>query len=480
VTARRRGGTHATAAQFDPTAPASPARFTLRWLASQLRALHGPLRGRRFCLAYSGGLDSSALLAALALLRQREGFALRALHIDHGLQAQSGTWAAAAATRARDWHVPFESIALKLQVARGESLEAVAREARYGALRARLGADEVLLTAHNQDDQLETLLLAVMRGSGLRGLAAMKATSAFGESVLLRPLLPVARTQLERFARERALQWTEDVSNADERFDRNYLRRRVVPALRERWPAAAATASRSAAHLAEAQELLERMARGSAAQAADGGALRVSVLRRLPWSERGNVLRWWLGQRGLCVPDHRRVREILGPMLEARDDARPLVRWPGGELRRHGDQLLAVLPEAQRERTASLDWDWRRRSWLPLGGGRALGLIRDRHGDVDLSTLPCPLRVGFRRGGERMRAGHGRVRLKDILQSQGIAPWERAEVPLVHDGEHLLAVADLWLDAAYRASNLEHTSANANRARFRWRRQSIPTRTAFD
>ena len=199
------------ASEIESPVPDSPARFTLRWLAARLRALQGPLRGRRFCLAYSGGLDSSALLAALAQLRSREGFELRALHVDHGLHPQSAAWAGAANARARAWRVPCETIELRLKLARGESLEALARQARYQALSERLASDEALLTAHNQDDQLETMLLALLRGSGVRGLAAMRASTRFARTVLLRPLLPVTRAQLEQFARAHALDWSEDL-----------------------------------------------------------------------------------------------------------------------------------------------------------------------------------------------------------------------------------------------------------------------------
>ncbi len=444
----------------------APVRLTARWLAARLRALQGPLREQRFCVAYSGGLDSSVLLAALAGLRAREGFGLRALHVDHGLQPQSGAWATAAVERARAWQVPCETIALKLKLVRGESLEALARQARYRAFEERLAPGESLLTAHHQDDQLETILLALLRGSGVRGLAAMSASAMRGRMRLLRPLLPVSRAQLEGYARARGLSWSEDASNVDERFDRNYLRHRVLPALVQRWPSAAATASRTAAHLAQAQALLERAASVAALPALDGAALRVSVLRRLSLAERCNVLRWWIVARGLRVPDHRRLQEIAGPLLDCRTDAQPQVQWRGGALRRHGDQLLAVASGAVEDLESNLDWDWRLRSWLPLGGGRALGLVRDRHGDVDLTALPCPLRVRFRRGGERMSAAHGHVALKNLLQSQRIAPWERAEVPLLHHGERIVAVADLWLDAAFRAAESESDS----RGRFRWRR----------
>jgi tRNA(Ile)-lysidine synthase len=444
----------------------APERFSTRWLATRLRELAGPLRGRHLCLAFSGGLDSSVLLAALAAVRTRSGFWLRAVHVDHGLHPQSRLWAAAAQAQARALRVPCEVVRLRIQPRRGESLEAVARQRRYAALTARLALGELLLTAHHQEDQLETVLLALLRGSGVRGLSAMTASSTMAHGLLLRPLLPVARAQLEQFARARKLQWTEDLTNLDERFDRNYLRRQVLPRLRERWPAAAATVSRSASHLAEAQGLLECLARAGMAQAADGAALRISVLRGMSLAQRCNVLRCWIAARGLSAPDHRRLREIAGPMLEARSDAVPCVQWRGGELRRHGDQLLALAERVGGEPAAIERWDWHGRPWLALGSGTALGLVADRHGDVDLAALPCPLRVDFRQGGERLRESHGRVALKDLLQSQGIAPWERAGVPLLRDRGRIVAVADLWLDAAYRADRRGATA----RGRFRWRR----------
>jgi len=461
----------------------SPRRFSARWLGARLRALDGPLRGRRFCIALSGGLDSNALLAAMASLRVRAGFALRALHVDHGLHAASAQWASAACAQARRLRVPCEILRLRLRVGRGESLEARAREARYGALAGRLRAQERLLTAHHQDDQLETMLLALLRGSGVRGLAAMQASSLLGEHRLLRPLLPVSRAQLERYARRQALSWSEDPSNADPRFDRNYLRLQVLPRLKARWPAAAVTASRSAAHLAEARGLLDEAAQRDAARAADGAALRISTLRGFSPAQRSAVLRHWIAMRGLPLPDRRRLAEIAGPMLAAREDALPCVQWPGAELRRHGDRLLARSagahgrsgPAARSGAPRAMPWDWRHRPQLTLESGGSLTLLPDRHGDVELSMLPCPLRVEFRRGGERLRDAHGRVPLKDLLQSHGIAPWQRSAVPLLRARDRIVAVADLWLEPTYRAregtADATGVARGASaRGRLRWRR----------
>lgn len=445
------------------TADATPKRFDPDWLCRHLRALIGPLRGARLCVAYSGGLDSRVLLSALALRRARERFTLRALHVNHQLQPDAARWARDAGAVARALKVPCRVLSVRVDVPRGASLEAQAREQRYLALEAHVGKDEWLLTAHHQDDQFETLMLALLRGSGVRGLAAMAAVSRRGALRLVRPLLPVSRVQLEHFARSRRLTWVEDPSNADPRFDRNFLRLRVLPLLRERWPAAGSTAARSAAHLAEAAGLLDELARTQLADAHDGDALRVSALRALPLAERRNAVRYWLASCGLSAPDQRRLREICGPLLAARADASPRVAWSGGELRRHGDRLVALQPAVPATRPAALLWDWKAQPWLALPQGGALGLAPDAHGEVRLDRLPRPLQVCFRTGGERL-GEPGAPTLKELLQQQGIAPWQRETVPLLMDGHRLIAVADLWLDPGCRAD-----ASRVARARLRWR-----------
>lgn len=453
---------------------AAPPAFSPDTLVLELRSHLGLLAGRRLCLAYSGGLDSSVLLHALSRLRRTQRLRLRAVHVNHHLHAAADEHAAAAAREARRWRVPFRLLDAAVVPARDESLEAAARATRYAALAGELSAGELLLTAHHQEDQLETVLLALLRGSGARGLAAMRPAMRWQGTLLLRPLLAIDRPQLERYARSHAVSFREDPTNLDERFDRNYLRRRVSPLIRERWPAAAATIGRSAALLAEACELLEQQALADLATARDGAALRVSVLLRLSAARRRNALRQWIGERGLPAPDHRRLREVAGAMLAARADALPVVRWRGGQLRRHGDRLLAVPAATMSAQMQS--WDWRRQPWLSLADGGRLGLVRDPHGDVLLTALPARLQVSYRCGGERVQGHEGHIALKDLLQVHGLAPWERAAVPLLGDGKRIIAVADLWLDPAFRAragAGVVATTASRRtqsvRGRFRWR-----------
>ncbi len=334
----------AAGAHRNPSATArKPENFTSAWLARRMRDLIGcPLRGQQLCVAFSGGADSTALLAALATVRARHRLGLRAVHVNHHLQPAAQAMARAARANARGLAVRCQVIDAPVRVARGDSPEAAARAVRYQALRAHLKKGEWLLLAQHQDDQVESLLLQLLRGAGIAGLAAMPEKAGS----ILRPLLPIARAQLQAWLKRRALRWLDDPSNLDERHARNFLRLRIVPLLRERWPGLGITLSRSAALAAEAQLLLAARADTALADAVDGAALRLSVLRRLAPAERRNAVRRWLQRQGLPMPDQRRLLELTGPLLRARPDAHPFIRWPGARASRQGDRLHAVAEVA--------------------------------------------------------------------------------------------------------------------------------------
>jgi len=428
-------------------AAASPKAFGSRWLALRLRQLAGPLAGARFCLAYSGGADSTALLAALAALRGRHRLQLRAVHVNHRMQPAAAGMARGARARARGLGVACEVVLAPVRPVRGASPEAAARAVRYAALHSGLRPGEWLLLAQHQDDQAESLLLQLLRGAGIAGIAAMPARAG----PLLRPLLDVAHSQLVEYLRRRAIGWTDDPSNANERFDRNYLRRRVLPLLRARWPAMAVTLGRSAALAAEAQGLLAETADALLRPAWDGAALRVTALRRLGAAQRRNALRRWLDLQGLPMPDQRRLQEIAGPLLQARQDAQPRVHWNGGEVRRHGDQLYATAP-LQSAALPERAWRWRREPRLPLADGAWLELRPDPHGSLQASALPDRLQVAFRGPDGRVAGLPGGKRLKGLLQAAGLPPWNRGAVPLLYAKGRLIAVGDQWQAPAVRAS----------------------------
>jgi tRNA(Ile)-lysidine synthase len=439
---------------------------TPAWVYSQLLKLQPQAATAPLCVAFSGGADSTALLSLLAevpAVRAR----LRAVHIDHGLHPDSGSWARACRAHCRLLQVPFRARRLTLARRKGQSLEAVARAARYAALAAALRPGEVLLTAHHLEDQLETVLLQLLRGAGLPGLAAMPAVAPLGAAVLVRPLLGVSRAQLRAVVQARGLRCLEDPSNADETFDRNYLRRQVLPALVSRWPGAARTVARSARHIGAAQDLLDLLARADVARAADGAALAVAALRALPLERRRNALRFWISQSGRVAPDALRLEEMAVTLLAARAGANPVVSWGLAAVQRHAGRLTldTVRPPG---RGYELTWHPHRapRLTLPAGCGQ-LELVPAPHGCIDATALPMQLTVRTRRGGERLRPRRGGPSrsLKTLLQSAGIALLERQTVPLLFAGETLVAAGDLWVDARCQAG-----AQTAKRLRLIWHR----------
>jgi tRNA(Ile)-lysidine synthase len=313
--------------------------FSSDWLSRRLKDLFPDGLPGALCVALSGGMDSTVLLAALAERKSWRG-RLRAVHVNHRLRPAAKVWAAHCRGLAISLDVPITVLAAKVNRARGTSLEAEARKARYEMLAAELSSNEVLLTAHHQDDQLETVFLQLLRGSGIAGLAAMPEVTSFGAGTLARPLLPMSRAALAAWAQQRDLDWVEDDSNSDERFDRNYLRTQVLPLLAARWPAAARAVSRSARHAAEAQRLLNALAQQDLNRAAVGEALSAKLLRVLPVDRRRNAVRVWLNERGVQAPNTARLEQIVGPVLDARIEATPQVVWPGAVVERRDDLLV--------------------------------------------------------------------------------------------------------------------------------------------
>jgi len=404
----------------------------------------------------SGGPDSSCLLAALAQARSPSGecaaparsLPLRAVHVDHGLQAVSLSMRDASAALCRRFDVPLEVVRVEVDTRGGLSIEAAARAARYRAFASVLKPGECLLTAHHALDQAETLLLQLLRGAGLKGLSGMPVRRPFAAGWHLRPLLDVAPDDLHRLKEALAVEAVDDPMNRDTRFDRAYLRREVWPRIERRWPAAAASLARAAQHLGEAQASLDASTRSCLERLRDGEALSASGLRALPNRERLHVVRHWLKQAAVEPPSTARLDEALRQMLNAKADHEPAVQWGEHVLRRYRDRLFltaCVLPAIGEP----LDWHASAGSRLALGTG--LGALRWilRPGGLDPARLPAMVCVRRRRGGETLRTGP-RARTQSVqhlCQAMGVLPWLRDALPMIYAGDTLIAVGDLWQDA---------------------------------
>ena len=412
-----------------------------------------------YWVAYSGGLDSHVLLHVLGSVRDELGARIGAVHVNHGLQAEAGQWEAHCRQVCADLDIDYVSLQVDARAMSGESPEAAARVARYQALADWLPAGHGLLTAQHQDDQAETLLLQLLRGSGVNGLAAMPATTGLGNGWHLRPLLAFTRNSLHDYALRHELHWVEDPSNADTAYDRNFLRQRILPVLQERWPAMSANLSRSAVHCAEAADLIEALGkqdlRGVAGQQCN--SLSLKRLVALPVMQQRNVLRLWIRETAGMPPSTAVLARIQNDILSSRPDAEPCVRWGQHEVRRYRDDLFLLPQSREPDRNQVVDWEMTEPLRLPDAGGVLSVSQQTGQGIRKTAIADAGVRVTWRHGGERCHpAGRGHHHsLKKLFQEQGIPPWERAHIPLIYIGDRLAAVAGLWVCEPFQAGPQE-------------------------
>jgi tRNA(Ile)-lysidine synthase len=418
----------------------------------------------------SGGLDSSVLLHWLAEQPTIRTQGLRALHVHHGLHPDADQWGEHCRNLCQQLGLGFEIARVDVRHTLGLGPEAAAREARHAAFAEHLQTGETLALAHHRDDQAETVLLRLLRGSGSEGLAAMRDTRPFAAGRIWRPLLGTPRADLLAYAGAHSLAWIEDPSNQDTRLDRNFLRHRVLPVLAERWPHATAALAQSARWLEEDATLLEgealyrlREVVGSAPN-----TLSVPALLALDPAWRSRVLRYWRRSLDFSPWPESAHLVIESQLLVTRPDALPEYRWPGGVLRRWRDRLYLDHPRPSLPEEWCCDWDGRATLELPTGDSLALlpgKGVRVKFHEAKSTLTPFPVLVRARHGGERIQLpgrDHSHS-LKHVLQAQGIPPWERARMPLLFaaDGE-LLAAGDAILSARWLRE------ASAHDCRLHW------------
>ncbi|HEX7370394.1 MAG TPA: tRNA lysidine(34) synthetase TilS [Rhodanobacteraceae bacterium] len=400
------------------------------------------------CVGYSGGPDSTALLHALAQLPEARRRGLRALHVDHGLQGDSLAWAKHCAGFCQSIDVPLNSIRVSVHDAQGEGIEAAARRARYTAFAEQLHDGEWLALAHHRDDQVETVLLKLLRGAGPEGLGGMRSVRPFACGILWRPLLDTPRETLRDYLMHLALPRVDDPANTDPRFARNVLRREIMPRITAHWPHADTAILHTARLCRNASDYINDQARiTTASLRRRANTLDAPGWLALPEALRAAVLDTWLHTQGLPAPPDASRNELEQQARNAADDRVPSIAWPNAEVRvwdarLHAMSPLPALPDA----------------WLASWGGESLALPADG-GSLELVSAEAnkslarvtyfnpPLSVQLRRGGERIKpVGDPHTReLRDLFQQARMPPWLRARCPLIFLDDELIAVADLWI-----------------------------------
>ena len=400
-----------------------------------------------YWLAYSGGLDSRVLLQLLIHYRQDQAIDLNVIHINHGLHPKALEWSKHCQTVCDELQVPL--VIEAIEIADRHNLEAHARHARYQIFERLVAKGGLLLLAHHQQDQVETLLLHCLRGSGVAGLAGMPERRVLGQGQLMRPLLSVPKADLQAYAQSQQLSWMEDDSNQSQRFDRNYLRHTIIPALEVRWPQAQQTMARSASLCAQAHKIIIDQVE----DLAQTKTLALDALTAMSLEQQYEVLRTWLKQQSGLSLTAKQWQCVYKTVVSARADAKPLFTWQAPVtgcrwmLRRY-KQVLYVLPERLYLPTEPISWALSDVLQLPgLGQWRC-----EAHVGEGLSKAYCHgkhMSIRFRQGGERLHVQGrcGRHPLKKLMQAWLIPPWQRSRIPLLYADEELIAVLDYAIAA---------------------------------
>ncbi len=404
-------------------------------------------------VGFSGGLDSTVLLHRLSQIPVLAS-KLSAIHVHHGLSLHADAWLLHCQTICASLSIPITVRVVEFE--QRFNLEEHARKARYDAFLALIGENDGLLLGHHADDQAETLLLQLLRGAGVDGLAAMPAIKPLGLGQLLRPFLKCSRAALEAYAHVHKLTWIDDESNQDSTFSRNYLRHQVMPLLRDRWPGVVNNLARTALHCQDAKANLHALAELDCPELiAPSDTLSISPLlieKTQDHARLGNVLRTWLINNDVRLPSTATFNRIIHEVIDADKDAVPCVEWEGVRIRRYRDKLY-LLKQEPIVTGSTLDWH-NFPAPLEINHQNLCATLSKTGLFVPLNSR---VQIKFRQGGEQL-CSHGQTKtLKKLLQEWHVPPWQRDTIPLVYVGDELVAVVGFAIDDRFYTKNQANT-----------------------
>ena len=414
-----------------------------------------PLLPNNICVAFSGGMDSIVLLHAVNNLLDGQS-KIRAIHIDHNIVNNSNELAQSCKKICKNYGIDLEIIALKIKH-KGFGIEAAARDDRYKMLKEKLQENEYLLTAHHEDDQMETIFLRMARGTGLNGLQGINEKYPFGKGIIFRPMLTANKKSVMEYAKEHQLKWIEDPSNQDTYFDRNYLRKKIIPEFRERWPSIATSVSRLSQLSAQNIEILNQVAEEDIGVIENMNELPLSKLHEKSFERANNIIRYMILANGMNIPSMMTFQNGLRRILENNND-KSVIEWKGCSIRKYNNNLYFLDNKDIEPNKVDVKIPWELEKKINLGSniGSIEATFIHGHG---LSIQKCKnkLTISYRQGGELIKpVGHNMKKsLKNLYQENKILPWTRDKIPLIYCQDDLVSVADLWLNQNYMASQKE-------------------------
>lgn len=411
----------------------------------------------KYWIAYSSGMDSSVLLHLFYSVKKKIKQSLEVVYVNHGLNEKSRDWGDFCKNQCKHYDLPYSQIDLNENCPKGMSIEEWAREKRYALIAERMSEQDILFTAHHQDDQVETFFLQALRGAGPRGLVSMPSIKKFISGFHARPLLQIPRSELQRYANDNGLDWHDDDSNVDIRYDRNYLRHTVLPEIEARWPAYRETISRLIKHQKEYKLLLDEFAQHDLKRALhdDTMNLNLNIVRDLTIERQKNLIFTWLDVLQLDSPGFKHMDNIISELINVDTEKSPCVNWNGVEVRRYKNLLYAVEALKKHDLNTTYDWDIEKSITIldeTLKASPAKGKGISKSNIKNASVV-----IRYRQGGEKIypeNLSHSKT-VKQLFQEKGVLPWYRNQIPLIYINDELAVIPGFCVDKKYSAEKDE-------------------------
>ena len=408
-------------------------------------------QAKKIWIACSGGMDSSVLLHLIFSNKDKIGKTLEVVYVNHGLQEDSVKWGEFCRSQCKGYDLSFTQLNINESVPKGDSIEAWAREKRYALIAQVMGKDDLLFTAHHQDDQVETFFLQALRGAGPRGLSSMPLFKRIANGIHVRPLLNYCRNELLSYANENELSWQEDLSNADTKFDRNYLRNKIMPAFEGRWPAYRETISRLVNHQQDCKSLMNEIGLADLEQASHENTLNLEMVKSLSVARQKNIIFTWLQVLQLESPGSKHINQIISDLINSTSDNAPCVNWKNVEVRKY--RALLYASNSIDKNIESINYDWDLQTPLKIMGEVLVAKPETGIGLSKVKINNAKISVQHRQGGEKIQpsnTAHSKT-VKQLFQERGVLPWLRDRFPLVYVDDNLAAIPGIYVNINYSA-----------------------------
>ena len=393
-----------------------------------------------FLIAYSGGCDSTALLYFAKQIAKKNKINIRAIHVNHNLNKESKKWENHCKEFCKEINVELYIENINIILKPGDSIEEKAREERYFSIYSQMGKKTLMMTAHHGDDQAETFLYQLFRGSGAKGLSSMPRIKKIKKGFHLRPFLAFNKKTLEDFLESKTLSYIEDQSNNNTDFSRNFIRKEILPDIKKKWPSCASTISRSAKNISESYKLNEDLAMIDIQNFLINNICKLNIsVRSLDEYRCNNVIRYWISKNNYRMPSSEQMNSIYSNVINAGKDKVPFFLCSEYEIRRHNDYIEIMLPLKKHDPSIIYKWKYMENLIITnLSLNLSWNDLEKRFG----RKIAYDVEVRFRKSGENIKLYNSKKSLKDHMREINMPPWKRDRTPLIYIDKELRVIWD--------------------------------------